>query len=411
MKQYSVILLIILLRITSYTMEPAKKKIKTEELIKQSLVTRTISAFLPREIAQILNDYCSGPYFVAQYINDTHEQHGEDITQVAVSPDERTIATSGFNAARDTYSFRLHDAALGKQFLFNNLENQQPYDMSWNCFSTEVALTYGEQITTIVNINSPTNPTESYAPAHISDENYEYYCLRNQIQKGSSTMPSVPVLTKAYYSRACKIKQFEDIDTIQLHEEKNSPVFVDKVAFLKKDCIIAWQSSLQMLTVRNQELYDYTPGVTSVDFSTPQPTVGYMDGKIKIFNPETGSAQLVIHAFDDISVELIATYPQALAAVAQKKVKIFDRKTRAQIGGFEHVGPDNISHVVLSPDLSMVAYAVNKTLHAKSARSGEALQCHIFKNKISSLDCNSKGDLLVTHGGQIIKLLKDHTDM
>lgn len=61
----------------------------------------------------------------------------------------------------------------------------------------------------------------------------------------------------------------------------------------------------------------------------------------------------------------------------------------------------------------MVIYAAGKTLYVKSVQDGKEQKHYVFRDQISSLNLDPYGNLLVTQGGQVIKLLKDsmHTNV
>jgi len=74
------------------------------------------------------------------------------------------------------------------------------------------------------------------------------------------------------------------------------------------------------------------------------------------------------------------------------------------------MGPDTISHIVLSFYDNMVAYAANRSLYIRSLKDHKELSYEFFTKPISSLYMDQKGDLILTQGGQVIKLLLKVTE-
>ena len=125
------VLRMLALELPCFAMEaPEKSPTKTQSLIAKALGDH-VSADdqAAKTVTTIIQDYCSGPYFFAQYISDEHEKAGEDITMACISPLECAIGTGGCNRARDTHSIRIHCTDKGISLYNEDFGDQQLYDI------------------------------------------------------------------------------------------------------------------------------------------------------------------------------------------------------------------------------------------------------------------------------------------
>jgi len=392
-------------------MEPAKKKRKVKAVVKQSLVAQAASPHLPPTLTNIVEQYCAAPYFFAQYINNEHKQKKEAITHASISPNGQYIITFGFNPVSNTYSTRVHDTHDGQQQVIIPIsENHQPYDVAWNRFSNKAIITYGgTELGTVKLAKYPKTLYGDHSSKNQSDNDDEYYCLRNYNSVSGSPLSLHPHI--AYIHHDSKDNKY--LVPLTLSERYGTDAsYVDQVAFMfSHKHLIAFQSFKQQITMaykkgnvthNDREMHK----ITAVDFSMTHPIMGDLDGNIHISAQTHLFIESSIRAFHGIPIERVLSHPNAIVAMAQKKIRILDRKTSGLIREFEHRGPDTPSHIVLSLDCSTLAYTAGRVLYVKSVHNGDEQKHHVFKDPISSLHIDTRGDLLVTQGGQVIKLLE-----
>jgi hypothetical protein len=126
----------------------------------------------------VIEQYCTAPYFSAQYSNTEHEEKGETITWACRAPHGNALATFGHNPKNNMHSLAFHSIDDGKSW-FQNLKNRQPHDMAWNCFSNRVALAFGDEQVDDYKIDLIKEFKKgAYSPTSASYENQEYYYLR-----------------------------------------------------------------------------------------------------------------------------------------------------------------------------------------------------------------------------------------
>lgn len=393
-----------------------------------TLLNTALAPYCAPDVIKIIHGYCDQPYAFAAYRNDYHEQNGQEILYMRMSPGEQEIALCGEYPSARSSTLSVVGAEDGTTYDDYVRKDCLITDCAWahdlsrlviGCYPFHVVdllindsipsgyesmpveacipktcRTYNGSPQYIVNIrSSPPVGGEEASPKTVVVTNRD----------GKSSMDSKNNMIFHYY-------QGPPADSKHLPMSNSTFLANNKLLYFckaAKTVIISQLDEEGYYPIRNQSRMIHD--TASVDVTLSTPIFGKTNGNIDCLSPEGSHTFMTLRAFADSPVDMVSASHDVITAASYYTIKAFSRTTRACIMTYEHPSSVVPSMMKVAPDGKHLAYAAGKALHILSLQADakeREVQCQLFDQPIKDMYYGHDNGIYAAAGGIFTKFMQ-----